>query len=167
MEWAALGLTIASAATGAAASYSEAQQRNDAAKRAAKSTRDAAELQTQQVRQAASTEVQRQRLRAARVRAALRVQAAEQGATLDDGSFAAMERQTAIDTQFNRNVTRQNEANQILSILSGGSARLADIESNRTSGVLSAFLGGTQGAGMGLSISSSAQELDLIPRTRA
>lgn len=149
----------ATGAAGAAASYSQAQQQNRAARKAADSTRKAAAENVAQVRQAESIEQKRQRMNANRIRAALRVSAAEQGAGVDDGSFADLDRQTRIDEQFNRNVTSLNASNQVRSVLSGADARLEELESRTTNALLDAFLGGVQGAGTGLSIGSSVNEL--------
>lgn len=153
------GLAILSAAAGGAASYSQAQSQNRAARKAEDSTRKAAEANVQQVRAAETIEQKRQRMQANRIRAALRVRAAAQGGDLDDGSFAALDRQTRIDEQFNRNVTSLNASNQVRSVMTGADARLEELQSRMTNPLLDAFLGGVQGAGTGLSIGNSINTL--------
>lgn len=154
------GLIIAATTlVGGATSYAGAKQQNDAARRAARSTREAAEINAGQVRQRSAQEQREQRSQAARIRALIRVRAAEQGADLDSGSYAALENQAGIDEAENIQTIRRNAANQILSIASGGNARLEEIEGSRRNLLLDAFMGGVQGAGTGLSIDSSVTDL--------
>lgn len=156
---AGLAISAATAATSAAASYEQAQQQNKAASKAKKSALAAAEANAKQVRTGEAVETARQRQQANRVRAMLRVRAAEQGAGLEDGTFAALDRQNDVDMAFNRNITSMNASNQVRSIASGADARLADLESRQTNALLNAFLGGMSGVGTGLSIYSSANSI--------
>ena len=155
-------LIAATTGIGAYSSYRQAEQRNDSIKRSQKSVREAAQINAQQVRDAGENERDKQRARLNRVRALIRLNAAEAGASIDDGTFAAFDRQALIDADYNRNITLRNQAGQIRSIESGGSARIAELGSNVQNALLDAFMGGVQGAGTGLSISTSAKQLDII-----
>lgn len=155
-------IVAATTGIGAYSSYQQAEQRNESIKRSQKSVREAAEINAQQVRDAGANELEKQRARLNRARALIRVNAAEAGGTIDDGSYAAFDRQALFDANYNRNVTLRNQSNQIRSIESGGTARIAELESNAQNALLDAFLGGAQAAGTGLSIATSAKQLDII-----
>lgn len=155
-------LVAATTGIGAYSSYRQAEQRNDSIKKSQKSVREAAQVNAQQVRDAGANELDKQRARLNRVRALIRVNAAESGGSVNEGSFAAFDRQALIDADYNRGITLTNQANQIRSIESGGSARIAELGSSVQNALLDAFMGGAQGAGTGLSISTSAKQLNII-----
>lgn len=154
-----LGLTAGLGLIGAASSYSQAKSQNDAIKKSQESTREAASANARQIQQATNIEVQKERQRMNRVRAILRVQAAEAGGSLDDGSYGALGRQALIDNEFNTLVARTNEANQLAALGSRMRASLIDLDSRRTNPLLDAFTGSVANAGTGLSMGTSINQL--------
>lgn len=153
----AVGLALAAA--GAATSAYAATEKNKAVRKAAGTTRAASELQARQLMDAAQLERQKAALKAEQARGRIRVAAASAGFAPDAGTFAALSQQEAIDYAMNQAILQRNSQNQINAVLSGGSADIARLMSQRENALISAVQGGIMGAQTGLAIGGAVNAL--------
>lgn len=162
---AAVAIGAVSAAVSAGVAYEGAQRQNKAAKKAIESQNRATSAQTRQVNTAAALEAEKRRSEAAKIRALLRVTAADRGG--EGGSFDALINQTNQDEALNMSILETNRKNQIASVLSGAEANLIALTSKMTNPLVDGAIGGIGGFSTGLQIGGAVNQLSYDPNKGA
>ena len=162
---AALVIGGVTAAASAGIAYEGAARQNKAANKAIESQNKAASTQTRQINTAAALEAEKRRAEAAKIRALLRVNAADNGG--EGGSFDALINQANQDEALNMSILEANRKNQLAAVLSGAEANLIALSSKLTTPILDSGLAGISGFSTGLQIGGAVNQLNYDPNKGA
>lgn len=164
-----VALMAGMALAGGAASYTQAQQRNRAARRSIQSSREAASVQTRQVTAQAGQE-RENRIRQARlVQARALAAAGESGFSTDSGDVGAILGAIQTDTGTDLSNLATNRNNSLDYIQSQLEARIAEARGQQSNLLMSGFTGALGGLSTGLSLynagTQSSENLALKQQT--